>query len=175
MKDNLSQIYVLILALLVFLYFLLGIWGVIIPVAGVAIYLLYRLYRAMASRRKVRIESVQGYKVEISPEQRAIERRRAQCETIRSFAIAVEGGDLQIDRLIRRMLDWHLDYSRKNEIYHIDLYDYLIDKAKERLKDARADYLKRELRLTIAIVRQLIKGRTISSTIEWLREEINNQ
>lgn len=159
-----TQIYILLLAVALYLYFWQGWIAVgIYLVAVVVIYLL------SGRKREENTPTPKSFEVENSAQKRAealVARRREQGERLRAFAVAVEGSDLGIDRLVRRLLDWHLEYSRANGYYHSDLYDFLLDKCKERLSTAEAEYLKRELRLSIDIIRLLMRGRDISEIKE---------
>ena len=97
-----------------------------------------------------------------------LERRRAQVEVIISFSEAVSRSELDMDRVVKRFDDWYLEYAKQNGLYHKDLYDFILESCKERLKSAKADYLKSELRLSIDIVRQFMRGRSVEQVVETL-------
>ena len=159
-----TQIYILLLAVALYLYFWQG-WIAV----GVYLAVIVVIYLLSRKKSKQKTSAPKSIEVENSAQKRAdalIARRREQGERLRAFAVAVEGSDLGIDRLVRRLLDWHLEYSRANGYYHSDLYDFLLDKCKERLSTAEAEYLKRELRLSIDIIRLLMRGREISEIKE---------
>ena len=159
-----TQIYILLLAVALYLYFWQG-W-IAVAIYIVAVVVLYLLSRHKKVEKKTSPKSVEVENVAQKRADAIIARRREQGERLRAFAVAVEGSDAGVDRLVRRLLDWHLEYSRANGYYHIDLYDFLLDKCKERLSTAEADYLKRELRLSIEIIRQLMRGRSITEIKE---------
>lgn len=99
-----------------------------------------------------------------------IDRRKAQGEAIRTLSFIVSQGGKSYERVVNHLMDWHLEYSRKGLINHTDLYDFLIDSAQQRLKSAKADYLKHELRVSIAVVRLFLRGYTPEKVAEWLEE-----
>jgi hypothetical protein len=94
-----------------------------------------------------------------------LERRREQRERIISFSEAAQRDNLDLDRVVKRLDDWCLEYTNDNHLYHVDLYDFILERCKERLKSAKADYLKSELRLIIDIVRQFMRGRTVEQIL----------
>lgn len=103
-----------------------------------------------------------------------IERRKAQSYLMRKFVALTNSQDINIRRFVNRLTGWHLVYLRKNEIYHIDLYDYLIERAKERLKHAEAHYHKQELRLTIELVRTLMRTGDEHETLNMLKDRLDS-
>lgn len=174
MKGYGSQIATLIVAALIALYFWLKWWAVVVCLFVLLFCLIWRIVR----RRKT--TATQSYKpksaaVEENPiirqQERLISRRKAQGEAIRTLSFVLSSQNKSCDRVIKHLLDWHLEYSRKSMIYHTDLYDYLIDCAQQRLKTAKADYLKHELRLTISVVRKFMRGETPESVAAWLTAE----
>ena len=74
---------------------------------------------------------------------------------------------------LKRLADWHLEYLRDGEIFHHDLYDYLLRNTKERLKSARASYLQQELRYTIDLIRSLMRGVDVVVIVKNLREKLD--
>ena len=168
-----NQYLVLLVAAIVYLVFLVGWWTVVICVVIGLCVILYNLYR----RRKFAPQEptlppidVDGLTHQIINANMA--RRKQQSKVVLKLVESVDVDDPAIGRLIKRLADWHLDYLRDGEIYHHDLYDYLLKSARERLKSARAPYLQQELRYTVDLIRSLMRGADVDSIIENLREKM---
>lgn len=171
-----SQIWVLLLALAISLYFWLGYWVfalyAVAGVAAVAVWLVRRrgakvTAEDVAPRQEGKQESNHFGKLA----SRAIERRREQGKRLYAVADAIESRLPQHKRMIKRLLDWYLDYLRGDEIYHKDLYDHLLALIKERLTTAKAAYLRRELELSRQVVRYAMRPLTVEQIVEKLEQE----
>ncbi len=161
------QLAIVLFAIALYLYFWLGWIAVAVYLVAVVllVVLLFRLKRR--DEQYSEIEPLTTDKV-LAKDYDALnlERRRAQVERVISFAEAISRSELGMERLAKRFDDWYLEYAHSKKIYHIDLYDFILEQCKERLKSAKADYLKGELRLSIDIVRQLMRGRTVEQIID---------
>ena len=100
-------------------------------------------------------------------------RRKQQSKIVLDLIESVGVDDPTIGRLVKRLADWHLEYLRDGEIFHHDLYDYLLRNTKERLKSARASYLQQELRYTIDLIRSLMRGVDVVVIVKNLREKLD--
>ena len=163
-----SHIAVLIVALTLYLYFWQG-WIAVATLYGVVVVALvcYGVVKARGKKAKPQQRSVVAHsEVRRDIMEQQISRRREQGETLRCLAICLEQRDESFVRLAERIMDWHLEYSRANGIYHSDLYDFILDKCKERLRSAEAEYLKRELRVTIEIIRSLMRKQSVEDVVQ---------
>lgn len=168
-----SQLVALCVAVCITLYFWLKWWAA----AACLIVLLLCLICRIIKKKKASISN--KHKSQNIAETRnlttdfqrdRIERRKAQGQAIRTLSFISSQGGKSYERVVNHLLDWHLEYSRKGLINHTDLYDFLIDSAQQRLKSAKADYLKHELRVSIAVVRLFLRGYTPEKVAEWLEE-----
>ena len=161
------QIAILLLALALYLYFWLGWIAVVLYVVAVVLLVVVLIKLKRRDENYSETEPLTTVKVlNKDYESINIERRRAQVERVISFTQALNRSDLEMDRVAKRFDDWYLEYAHSHSLYHIDLYDFILEQCKERLKTAKAEYLKSELRLSIDIVRQLMRGRTTEQIID---------
>ena len=162
---------ILLLAVALYLYFGLGWVAVVVYLVVLALlWALWALYRRN-SQSYTENKPLTAAKV-LGKDYDAInlERRRQQREKIISFAEALQQSDPDYERVVKRFDDWALEYTNDNHIYHADLYDFILEQCKERLKTAKADYLKSELRLSIDIVRQFMRGRSAEEVVDELQK-----
>lgn len=161
------QLVILLLAVAIYLYFGLGWAAVVVYIIFVlAIVALIAWRKSLDSRNpsaKPELTNVQVLKKDF--EAIALERRKGQVANIISFAERLDVESEGMQRLAKRFDEWYIEYKRTNSIYHIDLYDYIINQCKERLKSAKAEYLKHELRLSIDIIRQFMRGRSVDDIL----------
>lgn len=164
------QIFVLLLTVALFIYFGLG-W-IAVALYIVVLLALYAVMRFRKQEDKPQTGSVEVVDSAKLREESIVARRREQGEKLRAFAIAVEGQNLTLDRLAKRLMNWHLEYSRANGYYDKDLYDFVLEKCKAKQKVARAPHLRRELKLSIDIIRQFMRGRSVEEVIESIKKEV---
>lgn len=169
-----NQYLVLLVAAVVYLIFLVGWWTVAIGVVVGLCVALYRLYL----RRKFAAHEPTPPAVDVDGLTHRIvaanmARRKQQSKTLLDLIESVGVDDPSIGRLVKRLADWHLEYLRDGEIFHHDLYDYLLRNTKERLKSARASYLQQELRYTIDLIRSLMRGVDVVVIVKNLREKLD--
>lgn len=166
------QTYILLLAVALYLYFWQGWIAVGIYLAVVALLLLsvWLLRRKSEQRQSGQTPTKRSVKVD-DLERRRVERRKEQSQKVREFIVAVDGRDLGMDRVAKRLVDWHLEYSRMNGYHHTDLYDFILDRCKERLSSAEAAYLRRELRQTIEIIRRFMRGQSVEQVVSSLKDK----
>lgn len=167
-----SQIIVLMAAVVLYLYFWKGWIAVAICCIAFAILFAIRaVHRCRNRRQEPKIEAAQSVEVKVDVEAITIARRREQGETLRQFIIQAENREPKLSRVTKRLSDWYLEYLRTDTIYHRDLYDFILDKCKERLTTAEANYLKSELRLTIEVVRSFMRGQKLSEVLDDIIEK----
>ena len=109
------QIFVLLLTVALFIYFGLG-W-IAVALYIVVLLALYAVMRLRKQEDKPQTGSVEVVDSAKLREESIVARRREQGEKLRAFAIAVEGQNLTLDRLAKRLMNWHLEYSRANGYY----------------------------------------------------------
>ena len=162
-----TQLIILLLAVAIYLYFGLGLGAVVIYIICVAAVVALIVWKKRRDSRnpsaKPELTNIQVLKKDY--EAIALERRRGQVANIIAFAERLDIQSEDMQRIARRFDDWYVEYKRSNSIYHIDLYDYIINQCKERLKTAKAEYLKHELRLSIDIIRQFMRGRSVDDIL----------
>lgn len=175
MQSFVSIFLIVLLALLVYLYFLVGRWIVILyALAGaVVVAKVCRNYYLRRWRRRESARLAEGSELTQQIGANNIERRKGQSYTMRKFVALTNSQEINIRRFVNRIANWHLEYLHRNGIYHIDLYDYLIDRAKERLKNAEAHYHKQELRLTIELVRTLMRTGDEHEALNMLKDRLD--
>ena len=162
-----SQIIVLMAAVVLYLYFWKG--GIAVAICCIPIAILFTIravHRRRNRRQEPKIEAAQRVEVKVDVEAITIARRREQGETLRQFIVQAENREPKLSRVTKRLSDWYLEYLRTDTIYHRDLYDFILDKCKERLTTAEANYLKSELRLTIEVVRSFMRGQKLSEVLD---------
>lgn len=166
------QTYILLIAVALYLYFWQGWIAVGIYLAVVALLLLsvWLLRRKSEQRQSGQTPTKRSVKVD-DLERRRVERRKEQSQKVREFIVAVDGRDLGMDRVAKRLVDWHLEYSRMNGYHYTDLYDFILDRCKERLSSAEAAYLRRELRQTIEIIRRFMRGQSVEQVVSSLKDK----
>lgn len=165
------QILILLLAVALYLYFGLGWIAVVVYLVAVAmLWIGVVLYKRKSEQQDLELQQPESKVVKRDLDALTLERRRAQVEVIISFSEAVSRSELDMDRVVKRFDDWYLEYAKQNGLYHKDLYDFILESCKERLKSAKAEYLKSELRLSIDIVRQFMRGRSVEQVVETLAD-----
>lgn len=167
---NLSQILVLVLAVAISLYFWLGgyayiVYGAVVVVA-VSIYLLRgrTSVKKDVERKPTIVKSSELKELSIKIEAK----RKEQGRKLVAVAEQIKALSPKYNRLIERLLDWYLEYLRDNGIYHQDLYQYLLVRIKDRQKEAKAHYLKRELELSKILIRAIMRGEDAHKIVERL-------
>lgn len=171
-----TQIVVLILAVVISLYFWLGYWAfVILGAVALALASFYFLRRIGAKRQEKspiqrKVEQSHTFVVQVD---KIIERRREQGRKLVAVADQIERLRPKHRRAVERLLDWYMEYLKSNVIYHQDLYDYLLTHIKERRKTAKANYLICELERSKLIIRSLIRGKDAAQIVELLDQEDN--
>lgn len=166
-----SQILVLVLAVILSLYFWLGTLALVIVCSVALLFFLLYLWRRRVPRKSEDVpkRSQRGERSTfVERSEKIVERRRAQGRRLVEVAEQIESIKPDYKRLLERLLDWYFDYLKSNTIYHQDLYDYLLQVIKERNATAKAQYLKRELQHSKAIVRCLIRGFDAQRIVEQL-------
>ena len=171
-KQFWSQIAVLLLAVVLCLYFWLGYWAVAAILFGgvvlaVVIAIRRRSTKAIESQGVAKPSSV---RVEKSRDEVIAERRRAQGRNFFAAAEQIVKMRTDLQRTVERMLDWYSDYLKSNGVYHTELYDYMLQRIKERQQSAKASYLKRELNISKSIIRSLMRGYSAEQILERLDE-----
>lgn len=174
MKRYGSQIAAMVMAALITLYFWLKWWVVVLCLFVLLSCLIWYIVRRRRTTATQIFEtkSIKEENPVVERQKQFIERRKTQGEAIRTLSFIISSQNKSCNRVINHLLDWHLEYSRNNMIYHTDLYDYLIDCAQQRLKTAKADYLKHELRLAITVVRKFMRGNTPEQVADWIMNDI---
>ncbi|MBQ7310670.1 MAG: hypothetical protein IJW88_03995 [Alistipes sp.] len=167
---NLSQILVLVLAVAISLYFWLGgyayiVYGAVVVVV-VSIYLLRGRTRVKkdVERKPTIVKSSELKELSIKIEAK----RKEQGRKLVAVAEQIKALNPKYNRLIERLLDWYLEYLSDNGIYHQDLYQYLLVRIKDRQKEAKAHYLKRELELSKILIRAIMRGEDAYKIVERL-------
>lgn len=164
-------IYILLLSVALYLYFGLGWIAVVVYLVVLALLWVLLILSRRKSQSYTQTQPLSAAKV-LGKDYDAmnLERRRQQREKVITFAEIAQRENLDFDRVVKRFDDWCLEYTNDNHIYHIDLYDFILERCKERLKTAKADYLKTELRLSIDIVRQFMRGRSAEEVVDELQK-----
>lgn len=167
---NLSQILVLVLAVAISLYFWLGGYAYIVYGAVVVVVVSIYLLRGRTSvkkdveRKPTIVKSSELKELSIKIEAK----RKEQGRKLVAVAEQIKALNPKYNRLIERLLDWYLEYLRDNGIYHQDLYQYLLVRIKDRQKEAKAHYLKRELELSKILIRATMRGEDAHKIVERL-------
>lgn len=167
---NLSQILVLVLAVAISLYFWLGGYAYIVYGAVVVVVVSIYLLRGRTSvkkdveRKPTIVKSSELKELSIKIEAK----RKEQGHKLVAVAEQIKALNPKYNRLIERLLDWYLEYLRDNGIYHQDLYQYLLVRIKDRQKEAKAHYLKRELELSKILIRAIMRGEDAHKIVERL-------
>ena len=167
---NLSQILVLVLAVAISLYFWLGGYAIIVYGAVVVVVVSIYLLRGRTSVKKdvehkptiVKSSELKVLSIKIEA------KRKEQGRKLVAVAEQIKALNPKYNRLIERLLDWYLEYLRDNGIYHQDLYQYLLVRIKDRQKEAKAHYLKRELELSKILIRAIMRGEDAHKIVERL-------
>lgn len=167
---NLSQILVLVLAVAISLYFWLGGYAYIVCGAVVVVVVSIYLLRGRTSVKKdvehkptiVKSSELKELSIKIEA------KRKEQGRKLVAVAEQIKALNPKYNRLIERLLDWYLEYLRDNGIYHQDLYQYLLVRIKDRQKEAKAHYLKRELELSKILIRAIMRGEDAHKIVERL-------
>lgn len=170
---NLPQILVLALALAISLYFWLGIYAIIVYVLVVAVVLtLYFWPRMLTVKRKVDRQPSSPQVVVEEMSKQIVERRKEQGRLLLSVCEQIKSLKPEYNRLVERLLDWYLEYLRDDGIYHQDPNQFLLSRIKERRKEAKAQYFKRELEMSRIIVRAIMRGEDASAIVERLESDV---
>ena len=154
-----AQYLILLISVAIYLYFLLGWVAVVLFVLLVVLALLWwcRWRFGRAESREPSVHKLGEGEFTQQVVANNIARRREQSATLRRLILAIDHSDIDAKHFVNRLTTWQLEYLRKSLIHHTDLYDYLINRAKERLKQATSHSLRHQLRVTIELVRILMR------------------
>ena len=173
---NLSQIFVLLLAVAISLYFWLGryafiVYGVVIAVV-IPVYIWHRKAKKVEHRPCTDLAAVPK---DISAQ--IAHRRKEQGRVLLALSEQIKAQAPEHNRMVERLLDWYLEYLRDNGIYHQDLYQYLLVRIKDRQKEAKAHYLRRELEQSKIVIRAIMRGEEAAKIVERLEfgENVDSQ
>ena len=169
---NIEQILGIVLAVAISLYIWLGGYAFIIyGVVAIAALVLYILQRPQKQKRaESKPTTMQSADLKQLSDQ-IVAGRREQGRKLLAVAEQIKAERAEYSRMIERLLDWYLEYLRDNGIYHNDLYQYLLTRIKDRQKQAKAPYLKRELNQSKVVVRAIMRGEQAQKIIERLESE----
>lgn len=173
---NLSQILVLVLAVAISLYFWLGRYAVIVYAVVVAVVLSIYIWHRKSKKAEHRpLTDLTAVPKDISAQ--IAHRRKEQGRVLLALSEQIKAQAPEHSRMVERLLDWYLEYLRGNGIYHQDLYQYLLVRIKDRQKEAKAHYLRRELEQSKIVIRAIMRGEEAAKIVERLEfgEDVDSQ
>lgn len=168
-----SQIAIVLLAVLLCLYFWLGYWALVGLAVVVVAIVVIALIRVCKRKKSADNKAFNPKPISVEIKDRnseIINGRKEQGVHFFDTARQIIASKPEFERAVNRMLDWYSEYLRESSFYHISVYDYLLNRIKERQSEAKASYLKRELQASKIIIRAMMRGCSVSQILERLEE-----